>query len=436
MRKDLAERTADGRLRLHFHPGQMRAWRSEKRFVLVLAGTQGGKTAFGPHWLHREMTRRGPGDYLVASPTYRLMHLKVLPEIRLLFERHLRAGKLTGDNSPEFKFSPAGEQRVFGRRGEQPSRIIFGHAADPDSLESATAKAAWLDEAGQRKFVVSSFEAVLRRLAVHQGRLLVTTTPYYLGWLKTKLYDPWKAAGEDHPLIDVVRFRSTMNPAFPASEYEQARDTLPGWKFRMFYDGHFEKPAGLVYDCFDARYAPEGHLVRRFRLPADWPRYLGLDFGQVNTAAVFYAEDPAGRLYAYREYHAGGRSAAEHAAALLAGEPGLPLASGGSKSEGLWRDDFAAAGLPVHEPACHELEVGIDRVYAAHKAGRVLVFDDLVRYLDQLASYSRKVDDAGNVLAEIEDKHSYHLLDASRYILSSVFAPAGHNQAAGRRVLA
>ncbi len=29
-------------LRLHFHPGQLRAWDSEKRFIAVLAGTQGG----------------------------------------------------------------------------------------------------------------------------------------------------------------------------------------------------------------------------------------------------------------------------------------------------------------------------------------------------------------------------------------------------------
>lgn len=34
--------------RLNFHPGQERAWRSTRRFVVVLAGTQGGKTSFFP----------------------------------------------------------------------------------------------------------------------------------------------------------------------------------------------------------------------------------------------------------------------------------------------------------------------------------------------------------------------------------------------------
>lgn len=35
-------------LRLNLHPGQVRAWRSTRRFVIVLAGTQSGKTSFFP----------------------------------------------------------------------------------------------------------------------------------------------------------------------------------------------------------------------------------------------------------------------------------------------------------------------------------------------------------------------------------------------------
>lgn len=41
MASDLAV-VAGGRLQLHFHPGQWRAWQSDARFVVVLAGTQGG----------------------------------------------------------------------------------------------------------------------------------------------------------------------------------------------------------------------------------------------------------------------------------------------------------------------------------------------------------------------------------------------------------
>jgi hypothetical protein len=77
--RTVAETTPEGGLRLHFHRGQLRAWDSDKRIVAVIAGNQSGKTTIGPPWLHREMLRRGPGDYLVASPTFKLMALRVLP---------------------------------------------------------------------------------------------------------------------------------------------------------------------------------------------------------------------------------------------------------------------------------------------------------------------------------------------------------------------
>src|SRR5262245_34698006 len=171
-------------LRYHFRAGQRRAWDSAKRFVLVLAGTQSGKTAFGPTWMHREITRRGPGDYMVVTPTYPLLNLKALPEFLALFQRHLRLGAYHN------------QSRTFTYH-DGSTRILCGHASDPDSLESATAKAAWCDEAGQKKFRLKSWEAVQRRLSIHQGRALITTTPYDLGWLKQRLWDPWQAARRD-----------------------------------------------------------------------------------------------------------------------------------------------------------------------------------------------------------------------------------------------
>lgn len=422
-RMDLAETTPDGRLRLHFHPGQWRAWQSSARFVLVLAGTQGGKTAFGPHWLLREIQTCGPGDYLVIAPTYPLLAKKALPEFLRLFETWLSLGTYHHQDRV-FRFSSPGAKRIHGdsHNRRQPTKVYFGHAQDPESLEAATGKAAWLDEAGQRKFRLGSWEAVQRRLAIHQGRILITTTPYDLGWLKQQLYDPWKSARQaagSHPLIEVVCFDSTENPAFPREEFQRARDSLPRWKFDLFYRARFTRPAGLIYDCFD----PARHVVPRFRIPQEWPRYLGMDFGATNTAALFAAQEladgkPTGRLYYYREYHPGKRTPAEHVQALLEHEPRLPIACGGAASEDEWRLEFARAGLPILAPPVRDVEVGIDLVYAAHRRQEILVFQDLNHYLEQKQSYSRVVNDAGEVQQEIEDKSAYHLLDAERYLIS------------------
>ncbi len=420
-RTDLYEVTPEGRLRLHFHRGQWRAWESTRRFVAILAGTQSGKTTYGPIWLYREIQRCGPGDYLVATPTFTLLELKALPEFRRLFQLHLNLGRYTGSPVRKFAFSPEGERRTFGRSSPStPTNVYFGYAEDPESLESATVKAAWLDEAGQRKFKRGSWEAIQRRLAIARGRALITTTPYDLGWLKTAIWDRWRSGDPD---IEVVRFDSTENPAFSREEFERARESLPSWKFNLFYRAIYEKPAGLIYDSFDEA----AHKIPRFSIPDDWPRFLGLDFGGVNTAGLFYAAEPkTRRYYLYREYKAGGRTAAEHAYHLLKGEPGIPTCVGGSKSEGQWRAEFRAGGtvdgrkvpgLPVREPDVREVELGINRVYGAHKRGELLVFDDLAGYLDQKLTYSRKLDAAGDPTEAIEDKETFHFMDAERYIV-------------------
>lgn len=419
---------ASSRLRRNWHSGQAKAWRSDKRFVVVLAGTQGGKTSWAPHWLHREIKAQGPGDYLVATPTFPLLELKALPEFRRLFENQLRLGRYVGSPSRRFIFSEEGSIKTFGSYDpERPTQVFFGHAQDPDSLESATIKAAWLDEAGQKKFRIGSFEAILRRLSLAQGRVLITTTPYDLGWIKTRLHDPWQRAqrdGEEHPEIDIIRFESIANPAFPMAEFERARRDLPSWKFDLFYRAVFTRPAGMIYDAFDT----EKHTCKRFDIPDDWPRYIGLDFGPVHMAAVFLAAKPnTQKLYLYREYLVGRITTAQHVAALLQGEPRdvndkvrVPRAYGGSASEDEWRGEFSQFGLYISEPSVSEVEVGINRVYGTMRRDELIVFDDCERVLAEIGSYSRPLDDNGEPLEGIEDKHAYHLLDAGRYIVSTL----------------
>jgi hypothetical protein len=257
-------------------------------------------------------------------------------------------------------------------------------------------------------------------VSLNKGRVLGGTTIYNMGWIKSNIYDPWEARRKQpggHPEIEVIQFDSTANPSFPEEEYIRARDSMPLWKFNMFYRGMFERPAGLIYDSFDEKL----HKRPRFAIPDSWERYLGLDFGGVNTAALFYAEEPdTGKLYLYREYKAGGRTAKEHAERLLDGEPMVPLCFGGSHSEGQWRREFGNGGLPVREPAVREVEVGIGRVYGAHKRGEIIVFDDLHGYLEQKLSYARKLDVNGEPTEEIADKSSYHFMDAERYIVGAL----------------
>jgi hypothetical protein len=411
----------DGWLHYDFHVGQTRAWDSLARFVCVLSGTQGGKTTFGPPWLYREIQLRGPGDYLIATPTFPLLYVKALPEFRNFFEKTLKLGRFIVTPVRRFEFSRDGMWQAFGEKFvHTPTTIYFGHANDPDSLEAATYKAAWLDEAGQKKFKLGSWESIQRRLSIFEGRVLFTTTPYYLGWLKRQVAD--RAIFDQQ--YEVIRFESIANPAFPMSEWMRMAATLPQWKFDLFYRALWSRPAGLIYDNF----AP-ADKIEPFNVPREWKRYVGVDFGAVNLAALYYAEHPEdGTYYAYKIYYPREkRTAAEHVVQIRAHEPENIIAVGGAPSEDQWRMEFKTAGLDVKKPPVKDVEVGIDRVYAAHNARRIKVFKNLERYIDEKESYARVLDDSGEATEEIEDKGDYHIMDCERYL----WAWLGENKGQG-----
>jgi len=413
--------TPDGGLSLDFHPGQWDAWDSLKRFIFVIAGTQGGKTSFGPHWLYREIYHpeigRGGGDYLAVTASYDLFKLKMLPAIREIFETVTAMGRYwLGERVMELRDPATG--KFWARRSDDRmwGRIILRSAESGSGLESSTALAAWLDECGMESFTSETWQAIRRRLSLARGRVLGTTTLYVLyNWLRT-LFDEWHNKTRDD--ITFIQFPSIQNPAFPKEEYDQALAEMPEHVVNMQYRGQFDKPPGMIYDCFDSRL----RVIPPFEIPSSWPSYGGMDYGGVNTACLRLRQNPENELVYYltNEYHQGGRTAKEHAADLKAWN--CQLWKGGAKSEGQWRQEFRAAGLPVSEPDVSDVWLGINRVYGVMKRGQLYVFDTCQGTLGQIGTYSRKMNKATGepIPDEILNKETYHFLDALRYILGSL----------------
>ncbi len=421
-----------------FHRAQDLAWEATERIVGLIAGTQGGKTKFGPPWLLREILTHGAGDYLAITSTFQLFNVKMLPALLHLFEHVLGIGRYwTGARILEIADPETGAFRAKRVQDPMWARIILRSAEAEEGLEAATAKAAWADEAGQDAFSIDTYRAIRRRLALHQGRLLLTTTLYNLGWLVQHIIVPAQKGGKTRlenvrrgGEIEVTRnaargialfqYDSIVNPAFPLPEWQEAQRDQPADEFAMFYRGRVAQLRTLIYDAFNLL----EHTTRRFDLPRGWKRYWGVDFGGANMAAVKFAVDPGpGTLYGYATYHAGNKPIADHVKALLEGELGHPnRAWGGSKSEEQWREEFAQNGLSLHPPSISDVWVGIQRVYAGHRQGRIVYFDDLEELFDEKGRYRRKRDRSGNVLEDIEDKHSFHLMDAERYVVQEVLS--------------
>jgi hypothetical protein len=336
--------------------------------------------------------------------------------MRQVYERVLGIGRYwAGDKIIEIR-NP--ETRKFeAQRSDDPmwARIILRSASAEGGLESATAKAAILDEVGQDEWKLEDWEAILRRLSLSQGRVCGATTLYNLGWLKTEIYDRWIEGSDD---IDIIQFSSTINPAFPQEEYERAKKSTQDWRFAMFYRGEFAQPASLIYKDF----GPDA-LVDDFDIPASWYRVIGIDFGGANTATLHLAQNPATEIwYIYRETLEGGMSTSDHVSRQLEHLAGVEdyEAVGGAKSEGQQRMDWIDAGLYVEEPLISDVEAGIDRVTRLFKENGIKVFRSLRGLRDELGSYQRKTDSSGLPTEEILNKRNFHRLDALRYAASYI----------------
>jgi len=368
------------------HPGQWETWQATERYLAMIAGTGGGKTSFGPLWLWREIQARGAGDYLAISPISDMLSRVLIPALMGLLEsqgctHEKAAGKIVCPNGAD----------------------IFLISADrPERAEGIHARGAWIDEAGQMDALM--WEVVRRRLGHHQGRALLTTTPYNMGWLKSQVADR-AAAGEAE--YRVVTFPSIANPAYPHAEFERARRELSADRFAMFYLGEFRRASGLVY--------PDWSPARMTITPEERPPSVrslgGLDLGWHNpTAGLLLGEAADGTVYVVGEHYASVATLADHAAAL------------GRYGQVRWYADPSAA-QSIEElrklgvwitPAENDVAAGIDAVTRLIRTDRLRVVRGAApNLLREFESYVWEARDG--VPLDKPKKAEDHAVDALRY---------------------
>lgn len=133
---------------------------------------------------------------------------------------------------------------------------------------------------------------------------------------------------------------------------------LTGVRRARLYEGKWAAAEGIVYDNWDASI----HLIDRFAIPAEWRRFRVVDFGYTNSfVCQWWAIDPDGRLYRYREIYRTQRIVADHAEdikRLSAGESYVATVADHDAED---RATLHAAGIPT-VPAFKAVTVGIQAV--------------------------------------------------------------------------
>jgi phage terminase large subunit len=110
-------------------------------------------------------------------------------------------------------------------------------------------------------------------------------------------------------------FLDDGTPTEQGAAYTELMDALTGIERARLRDGRWVAAEGVIYEEFDIGL----HVVDRFEIPADWTRYWAVDFGFVHPfVCQWWAQDPDGRLFMYRELVHTKRLVEDHAKQMLA----------------------------------------------------------------------------------------------------------------------
>jgi len=212
---------------------------------------------------------------------------------------------------------------------------------------------------------------------------------------------------------EVYQASSYDNPALP-EDYKQRLSEFDGIYKDRYVLGLWKGLEGLVYSAFDEKTC----LIPRFDIDKSWLVYSGHDFGLVNPAALFTAQNPgSGDFFHFAEYIPGIKLGyydhVEAFKAICDGRNVLRRVGGNHNEEGE-RQAYTAQGWPISEPK-HSLDkaLQIKMVQGMHRLNKIFVFNDLSNYVREKFSFVVKED-------TIVNEARFHIMSAERSSMSDL----------------
>lgn len=383
------------------HPKQLIALTSPRRFIACIAGLQGGKTLVGAAWLLNEIYKDYEAghkyDYLIVAPRYKTIEQATLPKFL----------ELMPPDWGVFKKQAMVVELAWG------SKIYIRSADNPNSIESMTIRAIWADEAGDTTAEIWS--KLLGRVSILQGRIFMTSTPYANNWLYRDVYKKcgWKN-GEPQPdgdtNIEVVEWISTDNPAFSSAELEIHKQKLDPLIFEQRYMGKFVTLEGLVYPV------SEDCIIAPIAIPAEWRHIGGMDFGKADPTVILdIVEDPVQHTFYLIDEYYRSNGLLKDMAEWIGSHP-LSRVLADPQSAQLITELRQAYGLGVVQPADkQEIKVGIERITALLKEGRLKIFSTCKNTIEEFSTYHYPRPDEDKVTKDKPVDKNNHAMDALRY---------------------
>jgi len=163
----------------------------------------------------------------------------------------------------------------------------------------------------------------------------------------------WLKRRADRGIMQVFESRHRDNPTLwnaatgewteAGAKYLHTLNTLTGHRRARLLDGRWAAAEGLVYPEFDATL----HVVKAMPIGWEsWPKVRSIDFGYVHPfVCSWWAVDPDGRLYCYREVYHSKRTVADHARQINQLSKGETYAATITDHDAEDRATLASAGI-------------------------------------------------------------------------------------------
>lgn len=205
-------------------------------------------------------------------------------------------------------------------------------------------------------------------------------------------------------------------------------------KLRLF-DGIWAASEGMVYESWDASV----NVIDPFPIPPDWRRFRSIDFGYTNPfVCQWWAVDPDGRMYLYREIYKSQRLVSDHAGLIQTLSAGERIEGSVADHDAEDRATLHKAGIgtiPARKDVQHGIQLVSDRIIKAGD-GRPRLFimrdctverDSAMRdkglpssTLEEIDSYIWAKNASGTITKEEPVKENDHGMDAMRYAVMHV----------------
>ena len=375
---------------------QMEVIRSNKTITAFIGGTGCGKTFIGSLWSIK-MLNEGSG--MIVTPSYPMLIRSTLPT----FLKNIKDTILNGMYLEQKKIYESKNGNV----------IYWGSADNPLSLDGPHLDWAWIDEAGLTN--ITTFDVVLSRIAMKNGRLLITTTPNLIktrNWIFTELYEK-----RDQDYLKYIHSISIDNPFYSKEKFDLLKKILDERTFAVRHLAQFIRSSALVYyELLDKIF------IDPFVLDDTWDRYVVIDPGVIYGILFIAKKDE--KIIVYNEYKTKGDKVytaneianiilnIEKNIKLIIHDPARILDAMNLKKE--LKD--MGYDINFYAPEIRDVREGIEKVIELGKTDNLKVFNNLRGLKDEFESYHRPIDETtGQILDEKPVKENDDLLDCLRY---------------------